>query len=148
MTTAYAWLMLYDLMDKLGERCIHFDTDSVVFISKAGDWVPETGPFLRELTDEINGDTGGDDYIVEFVSRGPKCYAYRRLQNKKQLKCKGITLNAHNAATVTHDTVADLVHKFGSHDDDAMQNIMTKSDSIVRKRYLPSKINQLRKDFK
>lgn len=38
MTTAYARLMLYDLMDKLGERCIYFDTDSVVFVSKDGDW--------------------------------------------------------------------------------------------------------------
>ena len=131
MTTAYARLMLYDLMDKLGERCIYSDTDSVIFVSKEGDWVPETGPFLGELTDEINGDSGGDDYIVEFVSGGPKCYAYKTLHNKSQLKCKGITLSSHNTSIITHDTLVDLVHKFVS-PDNITQNLMTKSDTIVR----------------
>ena len=131
MTTAYARLMLYDLMDKLGERCIYSDTDSVIFVSKEGDWVPETGPFLGELTDEINGDSGGDDYIVEFVSGGPKCYAYKTLHNKSQLKCKGITLSSHNTDIITHDTLLELVHEFVS-PDNIKQNLMTKSDTIVR----------------
>ena len=130
MTTAYARLMLYDLMDKLGERCIYSDTDSVIFVSKEGDWVPETGPFLGELTDEINGDSV-DDYIVEFVSGGPKCYAYKTLHNKSQLKCKGITLSSHNTSIITHDTLVDLVHEFVS-PDNITQNLMTKSDTIVR----------------
>ena len=74
--------MLYDLMDKLGERCIYSDTDSVIFVSKEGDWVPETGPFLGELTDEINGDIGGDGVECTSVM---ECFVRRnkmlRLQN-------------------------------------------------------------------
>ena len=36
MTAAYARLMLYDVMDRLGERCLYSDTDGVVFVSKGG----------------------------------------------------------------------------------------------------------------
>lgn len=32
VTRTYAWLMLNDLMDKLRERCIDSDTDSVVLL--------------------------------------------------------------------------------------------------------------------
>lgn len=37
MTTAYARLMLYELMDKLGKCCLYADTDRVRFVSKADD---------------------------------------------------------------------------------------------------------------
>ncbi len=80
MTTAYARLMLYDLLDKPGERCIYSDTN-----------------------------TQKNYHIVEFVSGGPKCYAYRTLHNKSQLKCKGITLSALNASIVTHDSSGSCV---------------------------------------
>lgn len=131
MTTAYARMMLYDLMDKLGERCLYSDTDSVIFVSKDGDWIPETGPFLGDLTDEVNGDTGNDDYITEFVSGGPKCYAYQTAHNKTQLKCKGITLNAHNTSVVTHDALVSLVYEFANRSE-TTQNLVTRSDTIVR----------------
>lgn len=78
---------------------------STLSLSKADDWTPQTGPYLGDLIGEINGDTGGDDYIVEFVSGGPKCYAYRTLENKAELKCKGVTLTSHNASVVTPDTL-------------------------------------------
>ncbi|KAL1252656.1 hypothetical protein QQF64_017349 [Cirrhinus molitorella] len=35
-TTAHARLELYDLMDKLGERVLYTDTDSVIFVSRDG----------------------------------------------------------------------------------------------------------------
>ncbi len=74
MTTAHARLMLYDLLDKLQERVIYCDTDSLIFTSKAGEWVPPKGPYLGDLTDEPNnGVVCGlpeEDYIIEFVSRG------------------------------------------------------------------------------
>ena len=49
-------------MDKLGDRLLYSDTDSVVFVSKDGDWEPSLGPYLGDLMDEI----GGGDYITEF----------------------------------------------------------------------------------
>ena len=47
-------------MDKLGDRLLYSDTDSIVFVSKDGDWEPSLGPYLGDLTDEI----GGGDYIT------------------------------------------------------------------------------------
>ena len=34
VTTAHARLMLYDLLDKLQERVLYCDTDSIIFVSK------------------------------------------------------------------------------------------------------------------
>ena len=42
-TTASARLKLYDILDKLGERVLYFDTDSIIFTCKEGDWVPPHG---------------------------------------------------------------------------------------------------------
>ncbi|KAM3592409.1 uncharacterized protein V6R79_018184 [Siganus canaliculatus] len=81
MTTAYARLMLYDLLNK-----------------------------LNEIND---GDVCGldsEDFITEFVSGGPKCYAYRtRLGKTVLVKCKGVTLNSKNSAIVTQETLLALV---------------------------------------
>ena len=44
-TTALARLELYDLIDKLGD--LYSDTDSVVFVSKDGDWELSLGPLSR-----------------------------------------------------------------------------------------------------
>ena len=43
---------------------------------------------------------------------GPKCYAYLTWLGKTQVKCKGVTLNAKNAAVVTHEWLEGLVHAF------------------------------------
>ena len=51
-TTAHARLKLYNVMDKLGDR-LYSDTDSLIFVSKDGDWEPPLGGYLGDLTDEI-----------------------------------------------------------------------------------------------
>ena len=94
-TAAHARLQLYDFMDKLGDRLLYSDTDSVAFVSKDGDWKPSQGPYLGDLTDEI----GGGDYITECFSGGPKTYCYRTASGKTCLKAKGITLKAENFKT-------------------------------------------------
>ena len=70
-TTAHARLELYDLMDKLVDRLLYSDTESVVFVSKDGDWEPPLGPYRGDLTD------GCGDYITDFFSGSPKTYGYR-----------------------------------------------------------------------
>ncbi len=80
MTTAHARLMLYELLDKLQQRVLYCDTDSIIFTSKLGEWNPPLGQYLGDLTNELNdGNVCGlpeEDCITEFVSGGPKCYAY------------------------------------------------------------------------
>ncbi len=52
-TTAYGRLEFYELMDKLGPRVFYVDTDSLIFSSKKGDWMPQTGSYLGKLTNEL-----------------------------------------------------------------------------------------------
>jgi hypothetical protein len=135
VTTAHARLMLYDLLDKLQERILYCDTDSIIFVSKEGDWVPPLGPYLGDLTDEINdGDRYGteqEDYISEYVSTGPKSYAYHTRQHKSVVKCKGVTLNAANAKVVTQQTLKCLIDDFVNNRPQT-RDITTTVDTIQR----------------
>ena len=98
MTAAHARLMLYELLKKLGDWVLYCDMDSVIFLSRDGDWIPPLCPYLGDLMDEINdGDLCGtehNDFVTEYVSAGPKCYTYLICKNKTAIKCKGVTLNA------------------------------------------------------
>ena len=71
-TTAQARLKLFSYLDQLGERALYADTDSVIFSSRQGDWEPDLGDYLGDLTDEVPGNN-----IKTFVTGGPKNYAYQ-----------------------------------------------------------------------
>jgi len=89
-TTCWARLRLYVALELLGHRVLYFDTDSVVFIEHPDDPYepqPVLGNYLGDFTDEC-------DYIVEFVSGGPKNYGYRTKQGKVECKVRGFRLNS------------------------------------------------------
>lgn len=79
-TTCWARLKLYDVVHMLDTRVLYFDTDSVIFVSRPGDVELEIGPYLGELTNEL---ASPGDYIIEFVSDGPKNYAFRTIQGEQ-----------------------------------------------------------------
>ena len=60
----------------------------------------ETGDFLGEMTDELDG-----DLIVEFVSGGPKNYAYQTEKGKTECKVRGFTLNVRGKEVLNYDTM-------------------------------------------
>nr|XP_021323064.1 uncharacterized protein LOC110438038 isoform X1 [Danio rerio] len=143
-TTSWARLELYKLMDKLGDRLLYSDTDSVIFVSKAGDWMPPLGDYLGDLTDEI----GDGDYITEFCSSGPKSYGYRTASGKVCMKAKGITLNAKNSQTIRLDTLIGLVDGYVTSGDDS-RYILAQADNIVRnKKHLTLHNKSVVKKFK
>ncbi|XP_063162451.1 uncharacterized protein LOC134499635 isoform X2 [Candoia aspera] len=107
-TTAYAQLELYKLLDRLGDRCLYHDTDSVIFISREGAWTPPLGDYLGRLTSEILPNT----MITELVVAGPKTYAYALSSGEVVLKVKGITLNFANCDKVNFDSLKDLVDDY------------------------------------
>ncbi|KAE8597395.1 hypothetical protein XENTR_v10005656 [Xenopus tropicalis] len=128
-TTAYARLELYKLLDRLQERCLYHDTDSVIFVSKEGDWNPPLGDYLGELTSEVPNNT----HITEFVSAGPKTYGYRLNTGKTTLKVKGITLNVANTQVINFDSLKDLVLDYPHNTDVKTQKtIGTEQSGIVR----------------
>ena len=65
---------LYDYPDRLSERVLYCDTDSFIFVQKDGELpLVECGDALRDMTSKLKG----IEYISEFVSGGPKNYAYK-----------------------------------------------------------------------
>lgn len=71
-TTAQARLKLYSYLEKLESRTLYCDTDSIVFNVSRGEWQPELGDYLGDLTEEVEGNE-----IVSFTTGGPKNYAFK-----------------------------------------------------------------------
>ncbi|XP_049826242.1 uncharacterized protein LOC126266383 [Aethina tumida] len=73
--TAQARLKLYEYLEMLDTRVLYYDTDSVIYVSNNHFPDPPTGKFIGDMTDELEV-YGIGSYITEFVSGGPKNYAY------------------------------------------------------------------------
>ena len=101
-TTCHARLNLYQYLDQLKERALYFDTDSVVYRLKPGESEIELGDFLGEMTNELEEHEG---YITEFVSGGPKNYAYKTADGGVKCKVRGFTLNTRGSQQLNFDIV-------------------------------------------
>ena len=109
-TTTSARLKLYDILDKLGHRVLYYDTDSIIFTYKEGEWMPPLGDYLGELTNELSE----GEYIIKFVSGGPKNYAYKTFNSitnveKTCCKVRRFTLNFRNSQLINFDTLCNVV---------------------------------------
>jgi hypothetical protein len=113
-TTAQARLKLYSYLEKLNKRVLYYDTDSVIYVSNrdvtAEEYEPKTGPFLGDMTDELEGEYGPGSYITEFLSGGPKNYGYEVYSTKKQkivgvCKIKGFSLNYETSLLLNLNTM-------------------------------------------
>jgi hypothetical protein len=72
--TAGARIHLYAYLDNLQERAIYTDTDSIIYIHDDAEHpVIDCGDELDSMTNELQP----GEFIEEFVSGGPKNYAYR-----------------------------------------------------------------------
>jgi len=114
--TAQARLHLYDTLIKLGQRCLYFDTDSVIFTAKNDEYIPETGIFLGQLTNEIATKEEPDSYITKFISCGPKNYGIEILRPKSNtydylIKVKGLSLNFETNSLINFNSMKDLINK-------------------------------------
>ncbi|KAK9696077.1 hypothetical protein QE152_g32146 [Popillia japonica] len=74
MTESWTRLKLYSHLEKLDDRVLYYDTDSVIYSSRPGEWDVPIGSFLGEMTDELKC-YGEGSYITTFASGGPKLYA-------------------------------------------------------------------------
>jgi hypothetical protein len=107
-TTAQARLKLYTYLEKLQERVLYYDTDSVIFTCKSGESDIPTGTSIGDLTDELEG-YGPGSYITKFVSGGPKNYAYEVTGGATTAKVKGITLNHVTSQLVNFRKMAEMI---------------------------------------
>jgi hypothetical protein len=105
--TSYARLKLYSHMELLGPRCLYVDTDSMIYVAKINEYDPPLGDYLGELTSEIDPKEG--NYIEEFVSAGPKNYAYKLDSGITHCTVKGFTLNHIASLTINYDSIKNIV---------------------------------------
>lgn len=98
-TTAHARLKLYnEFLEKAGHRLLYCDTDSCVFYYDTRTENPQhiipLGDYLGQPTSEVGTKNEYDqkEWIEEFVSGGPKHYAYRTNKNKMTMKVKGLNM--------------------------------------------------------
>ena len=110
--TSWARLALWYVMNRLGDRVLYHDTDSIIFEAKAmGEYIPPVGAYLGDLTDELwckeLGCDGCDDghWIVEFVSCGPKNYSFRLNTGEIVCKVRGFSLNYANSQIINFDSM-------------------------------------------
>ena len=108
-TTCWARLKLYDVLDKLQRNVLYYDTDSVVYVSRPGQYDPPLGDYLGQLTDEL----GAGQHIVEFVSGGPKNYCFKTSNGSKTCKVRGFTLNFTNSQKINFDSIKEMVTQPG-----------------------------------
>ena len=113
-TTAQARLKLYSYLSSLGRRCAYFDTDSIIFYStgSVGEYEPQVGPLLGDLACELAA-YGPGSRITEFVSGGPKFYAFQveKPNGERYYVCnvKGIRLNHETATRVNFETLKEMI---------------------------------------
>jgi len=94
-TTTWARLTLYEYIEKLQDRTLYFDTDSIIYtISPADTYTPKIGSFLGEMTNEVPDGC----WITELIATGPKSYAYTVFdptteKTTEYMKIRGFTLN-------------------------------------------------------
>lgn len=95
---------------------IYFDTKSLVYHWKLTDIEIESGHHLGQLKDEILADHGLGSSIKEFVTCGPKNYAYNVQQAdeiiKSKIKTKGITLNKWTLQFINYDFMIDAKKRY------------------------------------
>lgn len=136
--TAYGRLELLRELEKLGERVIYHDTDSIIFIEKEGLYNPKIGNNLGDLTNEISEKEGS--YITEIVCPGPKNYAYRTFNGTTKCVIKGFTLNFKSSLSLNFDVIKNMLINneqedvYVEHFSITRKNRELRSD-IIRKKY-------------
>ena len=128
--TAYGRLKLWQLLARLGDRVLYHDTDSVIFSHLPGQYFPAVGEFLGELTNELackdvgcNGCVEGH-WITDFVSCGPKNYAFTLNTGQTSCKVRGFSLNYTAQQTINFSSMVKTLHAWYHNEEVAEMNIV------------------------
>ena len=104
-TTCWARLRLYAALEQLQVRVLYYDTDSVLYWTDENQSNPVLGDYLGEFTSELDD----DDYIVEFVSGGPKNYGYKTKNGHVECKVRGFRLNSEGKSQLNYNVMRQNV---------------------------------------
>ena len=112
--TTQARLKLYEYLEILQKDVLYFDTDSVIYLKRPETPIVPTGNYLGDMTNELE-EYGPGAYIREFVSAGPKNYAYEVYANGKVdtiVKIRGFTLDSITGKRLNMKTLKRKVFSF------------------------------------
>ena len=139
-TTCWARLKLLTSLEKIGNRVLYYDTDSIIYISRPGEYDPPLGDYLGEFTDELEGDS-----ILEFLSAGAKNYALNLKSGRTIVKVRGFTLNHTNSQLITFESMKNIIDNKDHHITTVNQKICR--DKRKRKLYNREEEKKYRKVF-
>jgi hypothetical protein len=126
----------YSYLDRLRDRALYCDTDSVIYIQPRDEpALVETGYNLGDMTSELKP---GDSFS-EFVAAGPKNYAYKTDQGqrcKKVCIIRGITLNYNALQFVNFDRVRDMILKR-----DENETVIARTEKKIKRKKGDGRIN-------
>jgi G:T-mismatch repair DNA endonuclease (very short patch repair protein) len=143
--TCWARLKLWGAMQKLGGRVLYHDTDSIIFSAKDGEYMPPTGSYLGQFTDELVckevGCSGCPEghWIKEFVSCGAKNYAYKLNTGQTFCKVRGFCLNHQNSQILNFESMKKAL--FSWHKNEP-EEFVTVSTMILRNQHQPQVFNK------
>lgn len=106
----------------------------MIYTTREGCYEPPTGPYLGDMTDELEDEYGVGSYITEFVSGGPKNYGFNVYSSKKnkiigKCKVKGFTLNYETSNLINFESMKRLIQTW---DLDEPEPILVSSKYIRR----------------
>ena len=113
ITTAWARMELYNYMDQLSTtdktQVLYCDTDSIIYnMNSEPKKSLELGPYLGDLTNELKS----NEYITDYVSAGPKSYAYVTDLLNSCIKIKGFTLYFENLKAFSQESIKEIIKQF------------------------------------
>jgi hypothetical protein len=109
--TSYGRLYLYEQLAILDRLLCYADTDSCIFIVFDDSDILtllKIGDGLGKMISEC----GYGEYIVKFVSLGPKCYGYECNTGRQKLCVKGIPQKVSTSDVVTLPNMEKLIESF------------------------------------
>ena len=101
--TTHVRLELYSYLERLEDRALYCDTDSIIYRHVEGMYNPTLSEFVGGMTDELGG-----SYITEYMFNGPKNYAYRIGDGIQVVNFKGFTLNFVASQQLTFNVMKEM----------------------------------------
>ena len=128
-TTCWARLRLYAALEPLMDRVLYYDTDSIIFLQDEDQVNPVLGDYLGDFTSELDN----DDFIVEFVSAGPKNYGYQTKLGHVECKVRGFRLNSEGKSQLNYNVMRqNVLDEIQKPQKEPRQTQVVKTHQIVR----------------
>ena len=145
--TSWARLKLWSVMQRLGNRVLYNDTDSIIFSVKDGEYVPPLGTYLGQLTDELTckeldckNQYCSGHWIEEFVSCGPKNYSFRVNTGEIVCKVRGFSLNYKSSLILNFESMKEALVAWKKNE---KKELVTVKTELVRNEYIPKVFNRV-----